>query len=100
MVLDSQLLAEIFKCFVIKLLSTIKDKDFRDPKATDNAFPDKASDVLLGDGVQGFHFKLFGEVIDSYDKELELSCCHRKGSYDVESSLGEGPWGIHRSELF
>lgn len=71
--------------------STIRDKDFRDHKAIDNAFPDEASDVLLGDGVQGFYFNLFGEVIDSHDKELELPYCHRKGSYDVKSSLGEGP---------
>ena len=41
MVLDPQLLVEIFECFVIKLLSTIGDKDFRDLKATDNAFQTK-----------------------------------------------------------
>ena len=99
-VLDPQLLAKISECFIIKLLSTIKDKDFRDPKATDNAFPDEASYVLLGDRVQRFCFNLFGEVIVSHEKELELPYCRRKGSYDVESSLGEGPGGVHRSELF
>ena len=41
MVFDPQLLAEIFECFVIKLLSTIGDNDFRDPKATDDAFQTK-----------------------------------------------------------
>ena len=100
MVLDPQLLAKISECFIIKLLSIIKDKDFRDPKAIDNAFLDEASYVLLGDGVQRFCFNLFGEVIDPHDKELELPYCHRNGSYDVESSLGEGPGGVHWSELF
>ena len=100
MVLDTQLLAKIFECFVIKLLSTIGDKDFRDPKAIDNAFPVKVLDVLLNDGGQGFRFNPFDKVIDSHDKELELSYCHRNGSYDVESLLGEGLWGVHRNELF
>ena len=95
MVLDPQLLAEIFECFVIKLLSTIGDKDFRDPKATDNAFLDKALDVLFNDGGQGFCFNPFGKVINSHSKELELPYCHRKGSYDVKSSLGERPWSVH-----
>ena len=79
MVLDTQLLAKIFECFVIKLLSTIGDKDFRDPKAIDNAFPIKVLDVLLSDGGQGFRFNPFDKVIDSHDKELELSYCHRNG---------------------
>ena len=100
MVLDTQLLAKIFECFVNKLLSTIGDKDFRDPKAIDNAFPDKVSDVLLSEDGQGFRFNPFDKVIDSHDKELELSYCHRKRSYDVKSSLCVGLWGVHRSELF
>ena len=50
MVLDPQLLAEIFECFVIKLLSTIGNKDFRDPKATENSLRNLSYRIAIGKG--------------------------------------------------
>ena len=99
MVFDPQLLAEVFECVVIKLLSIFRDKDFKDSEATNDDLPHEALNVLLNDCGQGFYFNPFSEVVDSYDEELELRYCHKEGSYNVESLLGEGPWGIHRSEL-
>ena len=47
MFLDPQLLAEVSKCVIIKLLSIVRDEDPRDSKVANDAFLDKALDVLL-----------------------------------------------------
>ena len=47
MVLDPQLLAEVSKCVIIKLLSIVRDEDPRDSETANDPFPDKAPDVLL-----------------------------------------------------
>ena len=99
-VFDPQLLVEVFKCDVVKLLSIVRDKNPRDLKVANHAFPNKVLDILLGDGSQGFYLYPFCEVIDSYDEELELLYRHREMSHDVESSLSDGPQSVHRSELF
>ena len=46
MVFDSQLLAEIPECVVVELLSIIRDKDSRDSKAANDAFPEEVSNVF------------------------------------------------------
>ena len=99
MVFDPQLLAKVFECVVVKLVSIVRGKDSKDFEATNDVLPHEVSDVLLSDYGQEFYFDLFNEAVDSYDEELELQYCHKEGSHNVESSLGEGPWGIHWSEL-
>lgn len=58
MVLDPQLLTEIYECVVVGLLSIIKDEDPRDSKVANDAFRDS--------GLR-FYLDLFGEVINPYD---------------------------------
>ena len=91
MVSDPQLLVEVSDCNIAKLLTIVKDKNPRDLKVANDAFPNEVSDILLGNGSQGFYFYPFCEVIDSYDEELELLYRHRERSHDVESLLSEGP---------
>lgn len=54
MILNPQLLIEVSKCIIVELLSIVRNKDFKDSKATNDALPDKALDVLLSDYGQGF----------------------------------------------
>ena len=49
MVLDPQLLAEIFECIIIELLSIVKYEDPGDFEAANDAFPNKAPDILFRD---------------------------------------------------
>ena len=48
-ILDSQLLAELFEGCVVKLASIVWDKHPKDSKMVDNVLLDEASDILLGD---------------------------------------------------
>ena len=77
------MLAKVFEHIVVELFAIIRDEDLRNPKSADDALPDEATDIFLCDGCQWFYFYSFGEVVDPNNKELELSHCHRKGSYDV-----------------
>ena len=82
-------MVEILECIIVKLLSIIKNEDPRDSKAANDAFPDKAQDILLRDSGQWFYLNPFGEVVDPYDEELTLLYGNGKGSYYVQSPLGE-----------
>ena len=64
-----------------------------------DAFPNEVSDAFLNDGGQGFCLDPFSEVINSYNKELELSYCYGEGSHYVKPLLSEWPWSIHWGEL-
>ena len=100
MVFNSQLLAEVPECVVVELLSIIREEDPGDFEATNDAFPDEVSDVFLGDSGQGLYFNLFSEVVDSYDKELELLYCHGERSHYVEPLLSKWLGCVHWGELF
>jgi len=99
-VFDPQLLAKVPQCVIIKLLSIIKDEDSRDAKAANDAFPDEASDILLGNSGQGFCLNPFSEIVNFYDEELELLHCHREGPHFAEPPLREWPRSIHWGKLF
>ena len=94
------MLAEVSECVVVELLSIVKDKDSRNSEVTNDVLPYKALDVLFSDRGQGFLFDPLSKVVDSYGEELELPYRHKEGFYNVKSSLGKGPWGIHWSMLF
>lgn len=64
-----------------------------------DAFPNEVLDAFLSDGGQEFCLDPFSEVINSYDKELELLYCHREGSHYVKPLLNEWPWSVHWGEL-
>ena len=100
MVFNSQLLVEVPKCVVFELLSIIRGEDPGDSEATNDAFPNEALDVFLSDSGQGLYFDLFSEVVDSYDKELELSYCHGERSHYVEPPLSKWLGCVHWGELF
>ena len=85
----------VLECVIVKLLSVVRDKDLWDSKKKNDAFPDKASDIFLHDSGQWFGLNPFGEVVDLYNKDLELQYGHREGSHYVQSPLGEWPEGIH-----
>ena len=95
MVFNSQLLAKVPECVIVELLSNIRDEDPGDFEATNDAFPDEVLDVFLNDS-----FNLFSEVVDSYDKELELPYCHGEGSHYVEPPLSKWPGSVHWGEIF
>ena len=82
-------MAKIFEHIIVELLSIVKDEDPRDSKAENDTFPDKALDIFLRDSGQWFFLDLFGEVVDPYNKELELPYYHGEGSYYVQSPVGE-----------
>ena len=54
MILDPQLLVEIFERVVIELFSIIRDEDSRDAKVTNDIFLDKTINIPPRDGSQGF----------------------------------------------
>ena len=87
MILDPQLLAEIFKHVVIELFSIIRDEDSRDAKATNHIFLDETINIPPRDGSQGFGLDPLGEIINSYDKEFDLTHCHEEMSHYVEPPL-------------
>ena len=87
MILDPQLLAEIFKRVVIELFSIIRDEDSRDAKATNHIFLDETINIPPRDGSQGFGLDPLGEIINSYDKEFDLTHCHEEMSHYVEPPL-------------
>ena len=95
MVLDPQLLAEIFECVIVKLLSIVRDEDLGDFEAANDAFPNEALNIFLYDSGQWFCLNPFGEVVDPYDEELELSYGDGEGSNYVQSPLGERLGGAH-----
>ena len=95
MVFDSQLLAEVSKCIVVKLFAIVRDKDSGVTEAPDDAFPDEASDILLRNGGLGFWLDPLGEVVDLHDEELELSHCRGERFYYVKPSLSKWPGSTH-----
>ena len=99
MVFDSQLLADIPECIIVKLLSIIKDEDSKDSEVANDAFPDEVLDIFLSDSSQGFYLNPFSEVVNPYDEELELLYRHKEGSHYVEPPLSKWPGSIHRGEL-
>ena len=83
------MLAKISECVIVELLSIVRDENPGDLEAANDTFPDEASDIFLRDSGQWFFLDPFGEVVDPYDKELELSYRHGEGSYYVQPPLGE-----------
>ena len=95
MVLDSQLLAEVLRCVIVELLSIVRDEDPWDFEVVNDAFLNEASDIFLFYSSQWLCLDPFGEVIDPYDKKLELPYGDWEGSHYVQSLLGEWPRGTH-----
>ena len=52
-----------FEGFAIKLKSIIRDECMRDPKPSDNFFPNKSLGIYVPDICQWFSFNPLGEVI-------------------------------------
>ena len=98
-VLDPQLLAEIFECVIVKLLSIVRDEDLGDFEAANDAFPNEALNIFLYDSGQWFCLNPFGEVVDPYDEELKLSYGDGEGSNYVQSPLGERLGGAHQCKF-
>ena len=92
------MLVKVSERVVIKLLSIIKDEDLRNSELIDDALPKKVTDIFLRDGCYWFYFYPLGEVVNSYNKELELCHCHQKGSHNVQSPLSNRPWGVHQGK--
>ena len=88
-------MVEISKCVIIKLLSVVRDEDPGDSEAANDAFLNEAPDILLRDSGQWFCLNQFGEIVDPYNEELELSYCDGEGSYYVQSLLDKWPGGAH-----
>ena len=99
-VFDPQLLAKVHECVVIELLSIIRDKDSRNAKVANDVFPDKTSNILSSDSGQEFCLDPFSEIVNSYDKELEVLHCHREGHHFVKPPLREWLGSVHWGKLF
>ena len=72
MVFNSQLLADIPECIIVKLLSIIKDEDSKDSEVANDAFPDEVLDIFSCDNGQWFGLDSFGEVVNPYNEKLEM----------------------------
>jgi len=83
------LLAKISEPVIVEFLSIVRDEDPGDPEVANDTFLDETSDIFLCDSGQWFCLDPFGEVVDPYNKELELPYRHREGSYYVQPPLGE-----------
>ena len=99
MILDPQLLAEISECVVIELFSIIRDEDYRDAKSTNDIFLDETVNISPRDGSQGFSLDPLGEIINSYNKEFDLTHCHEEGSHYVEPPLSKWTGSVHWGKL-
>ena len=99
MVSNPQVLAKISKCVIVELLSIVRDKDPRDSEAANDASPDEVSNIFLCDSGQWFCLNPFGEVVNPYDEELELSYGDGEGPNYVQSPLGERPRGVHQCKF-
>ena len=60
---NSQITAVSFERFAIKLKAIIRDKGARDPKLSNNVFPNKFLGVHVSDIRQGLNFNLFSKVV-------------------------------------
>jgi len=99
MVLDPQLLAEIFECVIVELLSIVRDEDPRDFEATNDASPDEATDILFCDSGQWFGLDPFGKVVDPYDEELNISYSDRERTQLYPIPIGRKARGVHRCKF-
>ena len=71
------------------MLSIIRDEDSGDSKKENDAFLDEALNAFLNNSGQWFCLDPFSEVIDFYDKEIDLLYCHGEGSHYVEPLLSK-----------
>ena len=94
------MLVEVLECVVDELFPIIRDEDFGDSEAANDAFQDEVSDIILSDSGQRFHLNPFNEIVDPYDEEFELLYCHGEGSHYVGPSLSEWLGSIHWGKLF
>ena len=88
-------LAKVLECVIVELLSIVRDKDHGDSEATNDAFPDETSEILLHDSGQWFCLNSFSEVVNPHDEELELPYGNGERSYYVQSLLGKRLRGAH-----
>ncbi|KAM3747369.1 hypothetical protein ACB098_05G029900 [Castanea mollissima] len=81
------------------ILYAHRTPDTRDSETANDTFPDEVSDIFLCGSGQWFYLDPFGEVVDPYDKELELSYCHEERSHYVQPPLGERLANAHWCKL-
>ena len=74
-------MTKISKCIIVELLSIVGDEDPGNSKVANDAFPSEAPDIFIRDSGQWFYSDLFGDVVDPYDKKLELLHRYREGFY-------------------
>ena len=67
MVFDSQLIAKVFECIIVKQFTIVRDEDPRDPKLVNDALPDEAINILLCDDCQWLCFYPFDEIVDPHN---------------------------------
>lgn len=99
-VLDPQLLTEISEYIVVELLSIIRDEDPGDFEAAHDAFPNEAPNILFYDSGQRFYLDLLGEVVNPYNKKLELLYFHGEVSHYIKPLLSEWAKSVHWGKQF
>lgn len=77
--------------WAVELSTIIDDDHLRKAKLIDYGLPNKVTGIILSDLGQRFYLHLFGEVIDSNDKELFLPYGWGELSKDVYSLLSKWP---------
>lgn len=95
MVFDPQLLAEVSECIVVELFAIFRDEDSGDTEVANDALPNEASDILLGNGGLGFCLDPLSEVVDPHDEEIELSHCRGERFHYVKPPLSEWLGSAH-----
>lgn len=74
-----QLLIELSKGGVIKLLAVFDYKDSREAKVTNNASLDKVVDILLNDWGKWVSLDPLDEVVDCHNEEFFCPVAYKKG---------------------
>ena len=75
-----------WKAFVLKLKPIVRDEGMRDPKPSDNIFPDKSLGFHIPDIRQWFSFNPLGEVIRANQQPSLIPCCLGKRFYNIQAS--------------
>ena len=78
------------KGFAIKLKTIIRDEGVRDPKPSDNIFPNKSLGIHVPDICQWFNFNPLSEVICADQQPHFIPCCFRERSNNIQGPLNKG----------
>ena len=77
--------------FAIKLKTIFWDERMKDPKLSNNIFPNKSLHIHVPDICQWFNFNPLSEVIYADQQPSLIPCCLRERPYNIQAPLSKRP---------